>query len=269
MDTANAEQPGQEFWTDELEELHEESSRTHFLDVWNRRAILERLGPLPAAPVLLDAGCSTGYLLEDLAREVAGARLIGLDYLFAGLPIARANVPSSAFTQADATLLPFADASIDAIVTANLLEHVPDDQAALGEFARVLRPGQRVVAVVPAGPGLYDYYDRYLHHQRRYGRGELAAKARRAGFAVAEDCYLGSLLYPPFALVKKRNRLFRDGIDGDALAKRVAADISATKDSPLGRALVAAERHLLRRGVRLPFGVRELCVLERAPRAES
>ena len=61
---------------------------------------------------------------------------------------------------------------------ANLLEHVPDDIGALHQMFQVLKPGSRLVLVVPAGRALYDYYDRFLHHQRRYGRRELSAKAR-------------------------------------------------------------------------------------------
>ena len=45
----------------------------------------------------------------------------------------------------------------------------------------MLRPGARAVVVVPAGPGTYDYYDRFLGHERRYARGELAGKARDGG----------------------------------------------------------------------------------------
>ena len=80
----------------------------------------------------------------------------------------------------------------------NLLEHVPDDERALVEMRRVLRPGARAVLVVPAGPRLYDYYDRFLGHERRYARGELAAKGRRAGLEVIEDLHLGSVLFPAF-----------------------------------------------------------------------
>ena len=60
--------------------------------------------------------------------------------------------------------------------------------------------------MVPAGPGTYDYYDRFLGHERRYARGELAAKCRQAGLEPVDDLHLASLLYPAFWLVKQRNR---------------------------------------------------------------
>ncbi len=37
-------------WSEELKALHEESSRTHFLDRWTRSAMIERIGPLPPGP---------------------------------------------------------------------------------------------------------------------------------------------------------------------------------------------------------------------------
>ena len=78
-------------WPEDLEELHEESSRTHFIDVWTRRAMLARLGPLSAAPTVIDVGCSTGYLLEDLRRAIPAVRLIGVDLVAGGLRKAQRN----------------------------------------------------------------------------------------------------------------------------------------------------------------------------------
>jgi SAM-dependent methyltransferase len=250
-------------WSAELEELHEESSRHHFIDRWTRRAMLELLGPLPANAVIADLGCSSGYLLEDLRAAHPDAALIGVDLVGSGLSKAHENVPDATLIQADVCDLPLSDASLDAAVSANLLEHVPDDEAALGELRRVLRPGARAVLVVPAGPETYDYYDRFLGHERRYARGELAAKAQRADLEVVEDVHLGSVLYPAFWLVKKRNRRRFDRLRGAALEARVAADIAATGDSRAGRLACAVERRLLRLGVRLPFGIRGLTVVRR------
>lgn len=247
-------------WSDELEDLHEESSRTHFLDVWTRTAILERLGDLPAQPTIVDLGCSTGYLLEDLGAAHPDALLVGVDLVASGLRKAHALVPSARLLQADVCNLPLGDESVDAAVSANLLEHVPDDRRALSELRRVLRPGARAAVVVPAGPGTYDYYDRFLGHERRYARGELAGKAREAGLAVVEDRHLASLLYPAFWLVKQRNRRRFGHLEGEQLERRVAADIAGTSDSRVGRMLWRVEERL---GLRLPFGIRNLVVVQR------
>ncbi len=254
-------------WSEELEVLHEESSRTHFIDIWTRRAMLARVGPLPQAPTVLDVGCSTGYLLEDLQATMPSAKLIGVDLIAAGLRKAHANVPDARLLQADACRLPLEDESVDAVLSANLLEHVPDDELALAEIGRILRPGARAVIVVPVGPRNYDYYDRYLGHERRYAHGEVALKASRAGLAKLEEVCLGTLLYPPFWLVKQRNRRRYDHLYGEALERKVASDIERTKGSALGRLACRSEETLLRVGVRLPFGIRGLTVLERTERS--
>jgi SAM-dependent methyltransferase len=250
-------------WSAELEELHSEESREHFIDVWTRRAMLERLGALPAGGVIVDLGCSTGYLLEDLRVAYPDANLIGVDLVDSGLRTAHRAVPQARLLQADVCALPLKDASIDGAMSANLLEHVPDDEAALAELFRVLAPGARGVLVVPAGPGSYDYYDRFLGHERRYAGGELARKADAAGLEILEDIHLGAPLYPAFWAVKQRNRRRHGHLQGTALEDKVREDISRTSDSPVGQLACRVEEWLLAHGIGLPFGIRGLTVLAR------
>jgi SAM-dependent methyltransferase len=152
---------------------------------------------------------------------------------------------------------------MDAVLSANLLEHVPDDKQALAEIFRILRRGARAVIVVPVGPGNYDYYDRFLGHERRYARGEMVRKAIAAGFEVLEDIHLGAPLYPAFWAVKQRNRRRYASLTGERLEARVRADIARTTDAMLGRLACRVEQRLLAFGVRIPFGIRGLTVLVR------
>ncbi len=55
---------------------------------------------------------------------------------------------------ADLTDLPFADGAFDVVLSSHVLEHIPDDRAAIGELARVLRPGGWAVIMVPFDPDL-------------------------------------------------------------------------------------------------------------------
>ena len=258
-----AQREGEANWSAELEAMHEESSRTHFIDVWTRRAMLARVGALPPGAVVLDLGCSSGYLLWDLRAARPDAVLVGVDLVAAGLRRAHAYVPEARLVQADACALPLADASVDAALSANVLEHVPDDGRALAELRRVLRPGAHAVLVVPAGPALYDYYDRCLGHERRYGRGELAGRAGAVALEVVHDVYLGSLLYPAFWFVKRRNRRRDKGLAGAELEARVARDIARTRSSHAGALACRVEEALMRRGIHLPIGIRELAVVRR------
>ena len=258
-----AEQTSETNWSDELEELHATVTRTHFLDVWTRAAIREELGELAAGAAIVDLGCSSGYLLDELRIAHPAATLVGIDLVASGLLRAHAVVPSARLIQADVCDLPLVNESFDAAVSANLLEHVPDDRLALSEIFRILKPGARAVLVVPAGGDTYDYYDRFLGHERRYGRRELARKAGHAGFDVVADRYLASLLYPPFWFVKQRNRRRYAGLEGDCLEQRVAGDIADTSDSRVGVTVRRLEERLR---LRLPFGIRNLVVLRRPAR---
>ena len=161
------------------------------------------------------------------------------------------------------TDLPIGDASVDGVLALNLLEHVPEDGLALREIARVLRPGGRAAVVVPRGPGLYDYYDEALQHERRYAAGELARKARRAGLRVRDRIHLGSVVFPGFWAVKKKNRLCYQNLSPEQAEALVAASIADTQASRLGTLATRAERRLVDLGLRLPWGVRELLVVER------
>jgi SAM-dependent methyltransferase len=251
-------------WSEELEDLHENEGADHFLDEWTRRAVLDGLdlGRIPT-PLVVDIGCSSGVLLSDLMREFPRAVLLGVDVVPSGLRIAHERVPKVPLLRASALDLPLDDASVDAIASLNVLEHLADDLGALAEMRRVLRPGGRAAVVVPAGAGLYDFYDRHLQHERRYARGELRGKAERAGLRVRLDAHLGSSLYPAFWAVKKRNRRLQRSLSPERERALVARQIEDTKASRVGRALCALERRALERGIRAPFGIRSFAVLER------
>ena len=171
-------------WSEELEDLHENEGADHFLDAWTRRAVLDGLeiARVPA-PLVVDVGCSSGVLLRDITREHPAATLLGIDVVPSGLRAAHELVAAVPLVRASALDLPLEDASVDAIASLNVLEHLADDVGALAEMRRVLRAGGRAAVVVPAGPGLYDFYDRHLQHERRYARGELGARQRARAFA--------------------------------------------------------------------------------------
>ena len=91
----------------------------------------------------LDAACGTG---RHAARLVAaGHTTVGIDRTEAMLELARAKVPDAEFRTGDFTSLPFEDNSFDLAVCALALTHLRDPEAAIGELARVVRPGGRVV----------------------------------------------------------------------------------------------------------------------------
>jgi demethylmenaquinone methyltransferase / 2-methoxy-6-polyprenyl-1,4-benzoquinol methylase len=118
---------------------------------WRRRT-LDALG-LPAGSRIVDLGSGTGDFVR-LARR-AGHQVMGVDLSWEMLAAGRARGALVA-VQADAELLPIADASLDGLVSGFALRNLRDLGASLGEAARVLRPGGRLalleVAQPPPGP---------------------------------------------------------------------------------------------------------------------
>jgi SAM-dependent methyltransferase len=80
-------------------------------------------------------------------------------------------------------------ASVDTIVSSNVLEHIADDVACLQAMHELLRPGGAVGLYVPARPELFGSLDRAVGHHRRYTKPELEAKLVRAGFHVERAEY--------------------------------------------------------------------------------
>jgi 2-polyprenyl-6-hydroxyphenyl methylase / 3-demethylubiquinone-9 3-methyltransferase len=102
---------------------------------------LRQLGELGGRRVL-DAGCGGGLVARELAA--AGAEVVGVDRSRGSLGVARrAAGPIGSFAPAQGRLerLPFAGGAFDAVVAADVLEHLPDLPAAVAELARVLAPG--------------------------------------------------------------------------------------------------------------------------------
>ncbi len=104
-----------------------------------------------------------------------------------------------ATVRAGALELPVPDASADLVTYFDVIEHIPDDVAALTEAARVLRPGGMVFLSTPAYQVLYANNDRVAHHQRRYTAGLLDRRIREGGLIPRRISYFNTLLFPLIA----------------------------------------------------------------------
>lgn len=111
---------------------------------------------IPPGGVALDVGSGPGNVTASLARAAGPEGLaLGIDISEPMLERAVRNEagPQVGFIKADAQRLPLRDDTVDAVISTAVLQLVPDPAAALGEMARVLRPGGRLAVMVPTvGP---------------------------------------------------------------------------------------------------------------------
>jgi ubiquinone/menaquinone biosynthesis C-methylase UbiE len=204
----------------------------------------------------LDVGCGTGGLLQRLAAAFPGQALHGLEYN--PLAARRAAAKSGAQVVAgDAAALPFAAASFGALASMDVLCHAAVEQErALCEMHRVLRPGGLLVLNLPAFRWLHSAHDRRVHNARRYTAGEVRALLRTNGFAPHHIGYWNALLLP--LMVAQRKLLAR--------ADDAASDVAPFPpwlDATL-HGVTVAEAALFRLGLRYPAGGSVLAIAWRA-----
>ena len=161
---------------------------------------LKQLLPNPAArfPVVLDAGCGHGRSLSLLAAAFQPDVLIGLDAEALVLHNARARAGEAGAGDAgaarlvlgDCTRLPLRDASIDLLFCHQTLHHLVDQDRALAEFFRVLRPGGVLLVAESTKAYIHSWIIRLLfRHPMDVQRtaDEYLGMIRAHGFAVRPD----------------------------------------------------------------------------------
>ncbi len=174
----------------------------------------DRLGLRPGE-LVLDLGCGAGRHVFQSLRN--GARVVAFDYDESELrqvadlcgamamegEIERAG--DGAPCRGDAVHLPFPDATFDRIIAAEVLEHIPDDEGAIAELVRVLKPGGTLAVTVPAWLAervcwslSEEYHAPFVEggHVRIYTEKELRGKLRVAGLTPGGSHHAHALHSP-------------------------------------------------------------------------
>lgn len=147
---------------------------------------------------ILDVGAGVGGFLEGLSA-------LGDEVIFTEFDAQAAALASARGSQygirARAEDLPLVDECADLVCLFDVIEHVQDDERALREVHRVLRPGGRIILSVPAHAWLHSRNDEVAGHVRRYERRSLVARIEAAGFQLKRCTYTNALLFPLIASV--------------------------------------------------------------------
>ncbi|UTW09534.1 class I SAM-dependent methyltransferase [Pseudomonas benzenivorans] len=164
-------------------------------------ADLQRLidHPLPSAAVLLDAGCGQGKSFALLAEAFQPAQLIGLDADPHSLECSRAEAERQGLAvqlvASDCAAIQLADASVDLLFCHQTFHHLVEQEEALAEFWRVLKPGGLLLFAESTKFYIDTWVIRWLfRHPMEVQRsaGEYLEMLRRQGFQFAE----GNVSYP-------------------------------------------------------------------------
>lgn len=176
-----------------------ELENSHWWHIAKRRTALgllqERLKP---GARLLDLGCGTGQNLVSFSQL---SETYGIDVEAEAVSWCKKRRLKNV-KQGSAYAIPFPNRSFDAVTLLDVLEHTDEDQA-LPEVFRVLKPGGLVLISVPAFQWLWSRWDEVLHHHKRYTKSSLCRALHHNGFRPLVTSYAYSFLVPPVWIVRK------------------------------------------------------------------
>lgn len=172
------------------------------------RFIMELLAGAPDMTVL-DLGCGSGIMLEELCRTFH--RVAGIDISMEMLAaVDRASLGERCallLLKGDMEALPFREGAFDRVVCRSILHHSEAEAAVLKALFRVLRPGGRLVIAEPMNDNPFFRLARwFMRRSRSYGKLHAIDRAfrapalrrmvRAAGFEVEREVRYGFVAYP-------------------------------------------------------------------------
>lgn len=164
-----------------------------------------------SCPVILDAGCGMGVILDKL---VDYGDTYGMDMDAKAVSYCRDNYkaenPSAHIKQGSLPEnIPFAEGSFDMIFALDVLEHIEDDNAAVKAIAKLLKKDGKLILTVPALMSLWSGHDVLNRHFRRYNKKELVKVIQDAGLKIIKCSYYDSFLFLPAFMVRKIKNLLK------------------------------------------------------------
>jgi SAM-dependent methyltransferase len=145
---------------------------------------------------ILDAGCGTGAIAQRLQQF---GQVCAIDLSNLALKFSKRRDLSENLGQASVTALPLVADTFDLVVSMDVICSVPDDQRALAEFYRVLKPGGILMMNLPALEWLKGQHDFDVNIVHRYTPRQLKTQLTKQGFEIEKMSFANSLLFPLIA----------------------------------------------------------------------
>jgi dTDP-4-dehydrorhamnose reductase len=212
------------------------------------------LGKAPKHTKLLDFGCGSGIFVEEL--EKAGFDAHGVDISDEAVRFGALQGIKN-LSVIDSHKINFPDNTFDVVLSMDVLEHLEDEEWALKEIERILKPNGIFVVMVPAYMFLWGVQDEVAHHYRRYTKGSLLKVVRdKTKLKTVRSSYFNTFLFAPIAIVRLVSRLFNiKGRESDF-------DLNSPMLNKILFSIFNFERKILKK-ISFPFGVSILALFKK------
>jgi len=235
-----------------------EVEKNHWLMKVRRTIVLDSLdkclGKDSKIIKLLDFGSGSGIFVEELQR--AGFDAHGVDISDEAVRFGALQGIKN-LSVIDSHKINFPDNTFDVVLSMDVLEHLEDEEWALKEIERILKPNGIFVVMVPAYMFLWGVQDEVAHHYRRYTKGSLLKVVKdKTKLNTVRSTYFNTFLFTPIALVRLVSRLFKiKGRESDF-------DLNSPLLNKILFSIFNFERKILKK-ISFPFGVSILALFKK------
>ncbi len=206
---------------DEKYELkYHQLEKQHFWFKARRKFILQLLNKQSKDKMILDIGCSSGVLLNELADNgFKRENLYGIDVSVSAIENCKKNKLNNVSVM-DAQHITLQQ-KFDIIIASDCLEHLAKDEKALDNWRSLLNDNGSLYVFVPAFNSLWSKHDDINKHYRRYTKTSLNNKLKQANFEIIKSSYWNFTLFIPIFLMRIINKInpFKRKDSGDNLKK--------------------------------------------------
>jgi SAM-dependent methyltransferase len=236
-------------------ELHAKFEDSHWWFKARREIILDQLKkyvPADNGRLIAEIGCGTGGNLKVFEKYY---EVLGIDIAPEAVKHAAQRVPGRVFLGDFREVFSGKSLFLDAVILADVLEHIDDHENFLKDLIPFLKEGAILVITVPAHDWLWSHHDVVLGHRRRYSRRILCALWKNLPLKEVKFTPVNFFLFPPIAIFRMlKINAFNSG--GSDLA------LPAPLMNTILYKIFSIERFFLRYFF-LPFGVSYLAVLKK------
>lgn len=205
---------------------------------------------------ILNVGTATGRGSEMLAKY---GKVTSLEFDPDCVKFLREHVKLEV-EEGSVVALPYHDNSFDLVCAFDVIEHVEDDRKAADEIKRVCKSGGYIFCTVPAYQFLWSRHDDVNHHKRRYTASSFSRLFADTQKVFAS--YFNSVLFIPISLFRIFSRL----VSTEKIREGSGSDFSLKGNSMANGffySIFRMENALLKRKIRLPFGVSYLLLTKK------